>query len=30
MLGKAVLLVVIVMMVAWMIGGILKNRRRGR
>jgi hypothetical protein len=29
MLGKAVLLVVIVMVVAWMLGGVLRNRRRG-
>lgn len=29
MLGKAVLLVVIVMVLAWMIGGVLRNRRRG-
>jgi len=29
MLGKAVLLVVIVMVIAWMLGGILRNRRRG-
>jgi len=29
MLGKAVLLVVIVMVIAWMLGGVLRNRRRG-
>ena len=29
MLGKAVILVVIFMVVAWMIGGFLRNRRRG-
>jgi len=29
MLGKAVLLVVVLIVVAWMLGGVLKSRRRG-
>jgi hypothetical protein len=28
MLGKAVLLVVVLIVVAWMIGGVLRNRKR--
>jgi hypothetical protein len=30
MLGKAVLLVVVLIVVAWMIGGVLRNRQRRR
>ena len=29
MLGKAVVLVMVLLVVAWMVGGFLRNRRRG-
>ena len=29
MLGKAVVLVMVLLVVAWMVGGFIRNRRRG-